>query len=478
MVLFLLQKRAKMRIVLIKSDAEYQPTPFVGKKVSVEPIGIEYIGGIVALKGHRVKIIQQESLSTENFLKKILDFDPDLVGFSVLAYNFNYSKKLAGEIKARTSRIVTVFGGDFPSALPEIVKDKTIDYVVMGEGEITFCELIETLESNGDISKIKGIAYYNGKVKVTQPRERIADLDNPPWPLRSSELLENCKSIAIAYPPPSQQKNMAFVTFSRGCPYSCTYCNTPQVWETETIWRKPYKVAEEIKCLQEEFDTNIIGFTDLTFNLNHQRVYEFCHELKQQKVEVSWLCGCRLENIDVELLKAMKEVGCTRINYGIESLNPATLGKIGRGKKIDFIKQNLELTHSQGFLIRGYLMIGYPWEDKDDIWATGHLIKDFAIDDLRITFFTPFPATPLYNEFKQKGLLLTENFDEYTTDQPVIRVPGLSPEDLLEIRKKIFQEFYHYKEYEQRVKEKIMKYPYLKQSYDEFFELLYSKRVL
>lgn len=236
---------------------------------------------------------------------------------------------------------------------------------------------------------------------------------------------------------------------------------------------------DEIEYLQREFGTNIFFFPDLTFNLNKSKVFELCNEIKKRKVKINWYAMCRLTQVHRDLFIQMKEVGCNKISFGIDSIINYTLAKIKPGQNINIkkIKSTLDLISNLGFIVKAYLMIGYPWEDKESVQTTQRILKTLSIDELRISFLTPFPGTQLFNEFKKEDLLLTEDFSRYTSDEPIIKTKDLSRQELLEFRKSIFKDFYSSEEYEMRKKNKLKKFPYLKQSYYEFFELLHEKEL-
>ncbi len=117
-------------------------------------------------------------------------------------------------------------------------------------------------------------------------------------------------------------------------------------------------------------------------------------------------------------------------------------------------------------------MIGYPWESKESIKYTEYILKDMKIDELRISFVTPFPGTILFEDFVNEDIIIDDDFDRYTTDEPIIKVSGLSEAELINTREKIFKNFYFSKEYETRKIAKILKFPHLKKSYDEFYNFL------
>jgi len=468
------------KIALIElNEGLWKPGTFL-RHSSIEPLAIEYIGAAAKVEGFEVEIIQQQHKSDKEVLQEIIDFSPELVGFSVMTYNYPASLSLAKKIKQHNPEILTVFGGYHPSFFPEIVKEDAIDFVIIGEGEETFRELLQVLNSERNLKEVKGLAFYDGKVHINEPRERIKDLDSLPNPLRDYDILKECRISGLNYPPLSKQNCVAQILYSRGCPHNCTFCCSPFLYGRKVYFRNPEKVADEMQEIKERFNTNYFYFADLSFNLSKQRVIALCQEIKTRKLDTNWFCMCRVDNIDEELLRTMKEAGCSRIGFGIDALYEKTLKRVKPGQKITMEKtyKALELANASGIIVRTFIIIGYPWETKEDLDDAKEILETLPIDELRIGLLTPLPGSAIYEEFKKERLILTDDFSKYTTEEYIIKNPNFSPEAIAEFREKVFREFYQSKEYEKRKNEKIKKYPYLKQSYDEFFEFLNEKGIL
>jgi anaerobic magnesium-protoporphyrin IX monomethyl ester cyclase len=462
------------------NEGLWKPGTFL-RHSSIEPLAIEYIGAIAKAEGYDVKIIQQQYKSDDEILQEIIDFSPQLVGFSVMTYNYFASLSLAKKIKQYNPGILTVFGGYHPSFFPEIVKENAIDFVIIGEGEETFKELLRVLNNpEQGYETIRGIAYFDGKLHINQPRERIKDLDSLPNPLRDFNILKECRISGLNYPPLSKQNSVAQILYSRGCPHNCIFCCSPFLYGKRVYFRSPEKVVDEMQEINEKYGTNYFYFADLSFNLNRKKVIALCQEIKKRKLDVNWFCMCRVNNIDEELLKNMKYAGCSRIGFGIDALLETTLAKVKPGQSITMRKsyKALELANAMGIIVRTFIIIGYPWETKEDLENAKEILKTLPIDELRIGLLTPLPGSVIYEEFKKQNLILTDDFSKYTTEEYIIKNPDFSPEAMTEFREKIFREFYQSKEYEKRKNEKIKKFPYLKQSYDEFFEFLNEKGII
>ncbi len=448
----------------------------------VEPLGIEYLGALAKERGCEVKIIQQKTMPHSKIVKEIESFNPDVVGISAMTYSLKQACELSSEIKNKNNKIITILGGYGPSMQPSVVKDEAVDFVVLAEGEYTFLELLDTLETApNDISKIagiKGIAFGDDQLILTQPRERIGNLDRLPYPLREKSLLEECKIYGITYPPVSEQKNVAQISYARGCPFTCNFCCTPVVLGRTVKYRSAEKVVEEMEYLQKTYETNLFLFSDPTFNLIDEKVYRLCQEIKNKRLEFNWIPLCNVRNVKKDTFEIMKEAGCSKVYFGVESTSEFTWRKINKKQRLQDINKAFELCNSLGLITKAFLMLGYPWESQSDIDETITWLTEMPVDEIRISFLTPFPGTPIYKEFKEKGLLMTEDYTRYTTTNPIVEVDNFSKEGLVAIQERVAREFYLSRKYETRKKEKIKRFPFLKNSYEEFFEFLYSKSVL
>lgn len=468
------------RVLLVDPNYGVWKAGAICRHSQFEPLGLEYLAAQAKRAGHCVDVIQQRELPEEELLQDVLTFRPDIVGFSTMTCTFDAAKRISNKLKACSPRTVTVFGGYHATAIPEICLDESIDYVIQGEADESFLELIKTLECEGDVSKVKGVAFAKNGVMSKSTHERISDPNKLAFPLRKKEALQECRIESLSWPLPSEQRCVAQVLFSRGCPFNCTFCCSPSLWGSNVKFRSPENLIDELRQLKNEFGTNYVFFADLTFNVNRRKSLDLCAALIKSKLGMNWYAMCRPDNVDQELISCIEIAGCTKIAYGIDGLTDTTLKRIKPQQNLtmDAIRRTLSITQVSRIITRAFIIIGYPWETRDDLINAKTFVKSLPVDDLRIAVLTPLPGSALYEEFKSKGLLLHENFARYTSEECVTTLEGISPDELCRIREEMFREFYESREYTERMKEKVRRYPFLKQSYEEFFDLLYSKGAL
>jgi len=318
-----------MKIALIDPNQNFWETGRYCRHSQLEPIGLEYIGAIVVDDGYPVKIFHQINENNEKLISDVINYKPDIIGFSTYTYTFNIICYFADILKRKLPETVIVAGGHHITASPEDIIDTEIDIGVYGEGDETFLELVHTLENNLSLKQIPGIVFKNrGRIFKTESRSRIRNLDKLPTPLRNWKILNYSKVKSAVYPPASQQRSVAQVITSRGCINNCSYCCSPQMWKKKLILRSPENIADEFEFLHKEFGTNLIHVSDLSVNLNRDHLFKMCHSIEKRDLDVYWTACGNIDNIDEEMIIALAKAKCKRIAFGIESLSKKTINKI------------------------------------------------------------------------------------------------------------------------------------------------------
>lgn len=470
------------QITLVEASAGLHKPGIFTRHSCFEPLALEYLSAVLEREGYKTTILQQRGEPSSEFLKKIFETKPDLVAFSTFTHSFPYSKYLAEMVKRTDNRIYTIFGGVHVSSIPESVGDKSIDFAVLGEGEYTLLDLVKTLENSGNLEDVTGIAYLDNGIKITKQRERITDLDELPFPSRPKKILEKTKIHTLMYPTKSEQRGVASIAYSRGCLFGCSYCASKNVWGRQVRWRSAKNVVDEIESLQEGFETNTLFFTDLTFNLNKERVIELCDEIRRRNIFVNWYAMLRATSpdgsllVDEELIMKMAEAGCRKVSYGLESFIPKIQEQYNKKGDLSVLRRVLEIGDQIGLINKANLIIGEPrYETIETLEATKTLLIDLPLDELRISFLTPFPNTSIYLECEKEGRITTRDWSSYSSDEPILKLDNLTKEELIKAREAIFSSFYQNPNYLKRVELKVKLFPHLRKSYEEYFDFLKRK---
>ena len=473
-----------MKILLVQHKGSLNRADAYTRSSSLESLALGYLASAVESSGHIAMV--KEDINQEKFRSILREFRPDAIGFSVYSYALQDSAKLARIAKTEVHNgdavPITIFGGYHPTACPEeTVSEESVDFVVLGEGEETLCELLGAIEASGDYEKVAGIAFMQGnKVIQTASRERIASPDSLPYPKRDKAVLAQCRQYQLSYPPPSQQKSVAQVLYSRGCPFSCSYCAAEISWKKTIVWRDPERVCDELEELIQNYGTNLIYFPDLTLNASKRKLMEFCDALNARNLPLNWWGFFRLDLLDEEILDALVNAKCIKLGLGIESPIQSCARKIKDRLNIKEERQKniFKYANEVGMLLRAFLMIGLSDDTEARILAYPQQMLEYGFDEVRVCFATPFPGTRFFEEAKQSGLIPDKiDWSAMTTEAPYLNHPTLSKQRLLELQKEIILQFYMSGRYLEHVVDKTNRFPKLKQPWVEYLEFLNSNGV-
>lgn len=378
-------------------------------------LGLAYLGAVLLKAGHNVQVFDMtvEDQSLENKLQKNKF---DLVGISATTPLIKDAWEVAKTVKKYTSSPV-VIGGPHVSALPEeSLRQKAVDLVVRGEGEQTILEICQTLVGKKKREGVLGLSFKkNGKIVHNKLRPLYKDLDRLPSP--AYELFKiNKYSLTQPLKDRKTEESRAFyIMTSRGCPYGCTYCYKGICGRS---WRpmSARKVVTEWENLVKNLSATEIGVQDDVFNLDKKRAMEICELLIERKLNyVPWITnnGIRADKVDLELLQKMKQAGCKRVAFGVESGSQRILNNIQKNLTLGQVRKTFVLAKKAGFETMGYFMFGNPGEDEKTMDQT---IK-FALElDPEVAVFsvaTPFPGSPLYDLVFKKGEIIEKDWDNY-----------------------------------------------------------------
>lgn len=443
-----------------------------------EPIAAEYIAGYLRFRGVSADAVQQTQQGNGQLLELIDAERPRIVGVSVHSTHILPDvMDLLDGIKAGFPNVVTVCGGAHPTGSPEMAAERSVDYVIVGEGEEATYLLYRAVAGGRDPKgeSIPGLAYRDAKGGVHSLPARRFDFTQRFRPVRKAEILERVKSAPLSYPAPDGQRGAAQVAYSRGCPHVCSFCISPKVFPGRVIWRDPDDVVEELRELKGEYGTNFVFFNDLTFNHDPRKARELSERLIEAKLGISWFAYTDT-NLGEGLARTMAEAGCTRIGVGAESLSDETLKEIKPQQDVAKIRRTLELADRYGILTRVYFMIGAPGETEEDLTAMAEAMRSLPIDQPRIGFMVPLPGTDFHE--RTKGMLVTDDARKFTGDYPVIGNPDIAPERYLELRDSMFRGYHNSDEYLEHVRAKCASHPHLSHSFAYFLSHLRERGVL
>ena len=355
--------------------------------VVVPPIGIYYVGAVLKENNYDVEILNWHhiNMTPEKIPSILREKKPDIIGFSILQANRWGGIEIAQIAKQIDPQVKVVFGGISASFLWNhfLTHFPQIDFVVIGEGEYTFLNLVRCIErgKDGQIERIRGIAYRkNGKPFKTKPAEPIKNLDDLPIP--------------------STYFEYTHLSLTRGCPGKCNFCGSPKFWGSKIRFHSTDYFVEEIERLYKKGIT-FFYFSDDTFSINKKRVVDICKKILKKNLRISWVAISRVNDISEDIVAWMRRAGCIQISYGVESGSKQIRETLNKNIETSAIESAFHITAKYGILARAYFIYGCPGENRQTIRATLNLIK--SIKPLVVHFFvlSIFPGTMLYTAYKR-----------------------------------------------------------------------------
>jgi len=458
----------------------------------LEPYGLLCIGGTAQSLGYDVKIFhpyQNANSTEEQMVRNIIDYQPDILGISSMTNTFNRSVKLAEQVKSNYPYTKVIFGGDhIGTNASDVLNHPVIDVGVYGEGEETFKELLLHYDSGQkNLENVFGIAFSKGdEIVITPPRPRLKDRTNLPLPLRDKEIIQASRIGPLMYPSYSDQTGVVTTMLQFGCPLGCTYCSATTLYGKSLTRTSPERVVSELRNLKETFGVNTAFFTDLTFNLNHKLSENLCSALEKENLGMGWTAMVRPTSplnqpmLRESTLEAMVAGGCTKIAFGIESLEESAMQDYHRPTSLGEDEKTLRTIDRLGALSKVFLIVGHPNETVAYYDKVIQALKLLKPDEVRISYLTPFPGTELWKSLgdQREELLLTKTYNDYTTFKQVMKMRHVVPEVLEMQRRRILIEYYNSDEYLRHLKYKVKANPRFEKSFSEFHHLLRERRVI
>ncbi len=410
------------------------------------PLGILYIAAVLEQAGHEVAVIDAAAqlLNVESTTREVEAFQPELIGIGSFTVTFETCKKLATALKASMPDVPIVLGSYHVTLVPEeAMANPQFDVGVVGEGEGTMLDLVEHYQGNKALDDIPGLVLRqdDGNIRFTAKRKKVRDLDSLPFPARHL-LPPN-----IYRPVPVDEHGFpkfAMVT-SRGCPHACAFCQ-----KSRSGYRShsPKYIVDEIQHIVRDFGVRDIAFVDSLFCANKRRVHAICDEMIARGVhkQVSWTCSSRVEVVDRPLLEKMKKAGCWRTRFGVESGSDQVLDFISKGITKKKIRSAITAAHEVGLRPKAFFMVGHMPDTRETILETIEFAKSLPLHDVTVQINTLLPETPQMEVWRREGQkwgrIINRSDSEKSFWEPTFVPWGMEPDELIELHRKFYREFY------------------------------------
>ncbi len=355
-------------------------------------------------------------LSDEDVCKRIAEYDPDLIGVSCLFSNRGKETLHLCALAKRTAPdAIVVLGGQHPSGMPQLVQDENVDYLMYGEADNSFVQLIKTINDGGDLRDVNQIVLKDGDGYWKSPNNDYPDPKDLPLPAWDTVDLEKYWNAGLADYEINQKDHQNFLIMmtSRGCPHECYFCTAPLMSDRRYRRKEVPQVIEEIRHYRDTYGIEEIHFWDDNFFINKKRVKELLRALGEHFPDLSFQVpsGSEVNALDDEVIDLLAAAGFTKLFLAIESLNPDIQEDvIDKHVDLNRVPEIVAKLREKGIISEGSFMVGFPNETKAQIDHTFDTASKLGLDRISISIVNPLPGTPLYDECKDGGLLY-DDFD-------------------------------------------------------------------
>ncbi|MDD5038131.1 MAG: radical SAM protein [Dehalococcoidales bacterium] len=413
---------------------------------SQPPLGLALIGAVLEREGYQVNVVEANVLKLQPEDVVPLVGDADVVGLTAMTPTINMAAAIARHLKKAYPDLPIILGGAHATLLPKetLIAAPEVDIIINGEGEETIKELLRALENKQPLVKVNGISYRKDNGVVINPA-RLGSNDLDSLPFLAYHLLPWRKY--RPHPPHGRALPFAAIITSRGCPYRCSYCSKP-IFGNKFRSQSPDRVVEEVAYLNKRFGIKEFAFYDDVFTLDKKRAHDIADGIIRKGLKIYWTCETRVNLIDKELLRHIRQAGCYSIAYGIESGSPEILSTLDKGISLEQVEEAIRLSREADLQTIGYFMIGSPGESPQTIRQTIQLAKKLKLDFAQFAVTTPFPGTKLYElylEGKKDANIPWESFVYAGSGRevtPVFDSSLLSREDIQCWARRAYREFY------------------------------------
>jgi len=375
------------------------------------PIGIMSLSSVLKRAGHECFIFDQANPATPNevIVSEIRRIKPHLVGLSFLSTtSYPYAKILAREVRAADSHVKIAFGGVFASLNAQLVKLQVpeVDFVCRGDGEQLILDLLERLS---DPETVAGVTWQkDGSIQHNANRIPERNLDQWPFPDRSSLPLDFVESMPLDVPAVLSLDRFTTMQTSRGCPWPCVFCDIPIFNEGKWRSRSAGSVVQEMKELQDD-GYGAVYFVDDHFLLQPKRIQAICNGIGDNAITIQWGCEGRVDSVCQDLFPAMAKAHCRTLMFGIESGSQKILDRLKKEQTLQQIETAVDRAKDAGIeIVHGFFVVGIPDETEEDLRATFRFASKLRIDTFGFNRLCVYRGTPLWQEFLRRGLVNDE----------------------------------------------------------------------
>jgi anaerobic magnesium-protoporphyrin IX monomethyl ester cyclase len=389
------------------------------------PLGLAYIAGALEATGEQVQIVDAVAEAPDTFVRYFKGYllglpfdeiaariaaDTKLIGISVIfTHEWPAAIQLVNAIKKRHPDVPIVLGGEHITSMPEFcLRTSAADYLVLGEGEETVVQLVHALDHGGELDKIDGLVFRAGDEILVNPRRNrtleIDDIARPAWHLIDLDTYHANRWMGGMY---TSTKSVPILA-TRGCPYQCTYCSSPNMWTPRWIPRDPAQVADEIQYYVEHLGARNFPFQDLTAIIRREWIVDFCNELLERDLDITWQLpsGTRSEAIDEEVADLLRRTGMINMAYAPESGSEETRQLVKKKMHTERLFESIRAAVKSDLNVSVFIVVGFPHDKPAHLRQNLPFLDRLAeagITDIAVAFYMALPGTQIFDSLYDSG---------------------------------------------------------------------------
>ncbi len=406
-------------------------------------LGLGYIASVLEREKIHVRVIdtQAEEVCLRLLPKRVKEEEGeyDFIGITSVSSTIDIALGMAKICKEIFKNARVVMGGVHATVLPdEVLSSEYVDYVIRGEGEYTFLDLVKGKREDD----VPGLSFKeNGRIIQNAAREPIADLNSLPFPAY------HLMPMHRYFPTQGLYKRLPVIGIigSRGCPFKCTYCASNSIWAKggKVRFRSAENILEEIKLLMRNYRIREIVFHDDMFTAKRSLVSELCESIIKEGIDLTWVCMSRVDAVDEHLLRLMKVAGCHQICFGVESADQQILRNIQKNISLDQVEKAVALTKKVGIDVRSSFMLGNPGETEETLKKTINFALRLNPDFASFNITTPYPGTELRNWASENGYLKTKDYGLLESSKCILELPTVNSKTVERYGEIAWRKFYY-----------------------------------
>ena len=378
------------------------------KVMAFPPLGIQTLAPVLRQRGHRVRMFDtcHPQMKAEHIAQAVEKERLDVIALSFLSTTtYPAVKNMAKRLKLEAPRIPIIVGGAFATMNSDhILRDcPYIDCVGVGEGEEVLPDYLNNLDNPGSVA---GLVWRNGEEIVrNSSRPIIRDLDQFPYPDRTSLPIDYIESLPLDVPAVLSLDKFCTMQTSRGCPYSCIYCDIPSLSKGKWRCRSSEHVLGEMQLLND-MGYRSVYLTDDHFLINRKRINEICSGIIERKLEFRWGCEGRVDSLAVDQLPIMIKANCNFLAFGVEAGTQKVLERLKKDQTLEQVEHAVSEAKRHGVArVHGFFIIGTPGETKEEIMESFRFAARLKLDTFSFNRLCAYRGTPLWQEYVDRRII-------------------------------------------------------------------------